>query len=468
MFQLHDYQHRLVNEARQEIAKGNKGVLIQSPPGSGKSVIIAEIIKKTTDKGGTVLFLVHRKELADQIANTLQLHNVDCSKVTIMTVVKARNKMHLMNRPTLIVTDETHHSRAKTYTEIYEHFSKSVRLGFTATPYRMNGKGFTDIYDSAIYGETVEDLIKNNKLAPFKYYGVNLTDEKLLKKASTGDYTKKSIDSAVDKAIYGDVVQHYQKLANGRKTILYAHSVEASERIAEEFKHHGITAVHADAKTPKKKREHIMQAFRQGEIQVLCNVDLISEGFDVPDCSCVIQMRPTASLVLFMQQSMRSMRYQPNKQAIIIDHVGNFTRHGLPNTLHNWSEHFEGTAKKKKSKASDDFPIKECGECFGIFEGNHERCPLCGAQIIIAEQVELDRVDTELVEINQAFTVDYTLVNYKKKDITDLNTLEDYYLFAIAHNKKPAWIKYAYEPVKHLSWPRFFQQLKPIKQKYNY
>lgn len=468
MFQLHDYQERLVKEARQEIVKGNKGVLIQSPPGSGKSVIIAEIIKRATDKGGTVLFLVHRKELAEQIAKTLQKHGVDIFKVKILTVVKARNKMHLMQTPNLIVTDETHHSRAKTYTEIYEHFSDSVRLGFTATPYRMNGKGFTDIYDSAVYGETVPDLIKKNNLAPFKYYSVNLTDQDALKKSSTGDYTKKSIDSAVDKAIYGDVVDHYKKLADGRRTILYAHSVDASESAAEEFNQHGITAVHADAKTPKVKREGIMRDFRNGEIQVLCNVDLISEGFDVPDCSCVIQMRPTASLVLFMQQSMRSMRYQPGKQAIIIDHVGNYTRHGLPNTEHNWAEHFEGTSKKKKRRSDNDLIMKDCLNCFGVFEGNPDTCPHCGYAVKTEEQKNLEKRTAELVEIDQSFTVDYTLINYSKKDKSELQTLEDYYLYAKAKNFKESWIKFQMPEYKSASFPKFYSDLKSIKQKYNY
>lgn len=469
MFQLHDYQNRLVNEARQEIAKGHKGVLIQSPPGSGKSVVIADVIKKTTEKGGHALFLVHRKELSEQITATLLQHDVDLWKVTIMTVGKAANRLNQIPYPTIIVTDETHHSRAATYMKIYDHFDKSVLLGFTATPYRMNGKGFTDIYTTAVYGETVEWLIENNNLAPFKYYGVNLADENLLKKSSTGDYTKQSIDNAVDKAIYGDVVQHYQKLANGRKTILYAHSVEASERIAEEFKHHGIEAVHADAKTPKSARERIMYDFKNGDIQVLCNVDLISEGFDVPDCSCVIQMRPTASLVLFMQQSMRSMRYQPNKQAIIIDHVGNFTRHGLPNTEHSWDDHFNGTAKNKKSnKMNDDLQMTDCPECFGVVEGKPEFCPLCGYEFQTEELKDLDKIDTELVEIDQSFKVDYTLINYAKKDKKELVTLDDYYLYAKAKNFKDSWIKFQMPELKGMNWPKFYQQLKPIKQKYNY
>ena len=126
------------------------------------------------------------------------------------------------------------------------------------------------------------------------------------------------------------------------KTILYAHSVEASKNIAEQFRNAGIYAEHADAKTSAVKRNEIMMNFKSGIIKVLCNVDLISEGFDVPDCTCVILARPTDSLVLFMQQAMRSMRYQPNKKALIIDHVGNYARHGLPDTPHDWNKYFKG------------------------------------------------------------------------------------------------------------------------------
>lgn len=467
MFKLHDYQTRLVNEARQKLAEGNRGVLIQSPPGSGKSVVIAEVIKLTTDRGGHVLFIVHRKELIEQIERTLIKHEVNLSRVTIMTVTKAKNRLHKMQEPTLIVTDETHHSRASTYRAIYDHFSDAFRLGFTATPYRMNGKGFTDIYDTAVFGKSVDWLIENNNLAPFKYYSVNLSDEQKLKESSTGDYTKASIDDAIGTAIFGDVVSHYRKLANGRRTILYAHSVESSKQIAEVFKKEGIEAVHADATTNKLERERIMQDFRDGRIQVLCNVDLISEGFDVPDCSCVIQMRPTASLVLYMQQAMRSMRYQPNKQAIIIDHVGNYSRHGLPNAEHDWHQYFIGFDKRKKKKGKE-LSLFECPSCFGVIEGRPKVCPHCEQPIDIEVKSGLDEVDTELVEIDLNFKVDYTLLNYARKSKEDLETLDDFYLYAKAKNFKEAWIKFQLPEFKTASWPRFYKELNAVKKKYNY
>ena len=415
-----------------------------------------------------MLFLVHRKELAEQIKGSLMKHEVNMHQVSILTVMKARNRLSTMQPPTIIVTDESHHSKARTYTEIYDYFPHAVRLGFTATPWRMNGKGFTDVYDTAVYGQQVQELIDNEKLADYDYYSVNIADEKALKKSSTGDYTKQSMDDAIDKAIYGDVVKHYRKIADGHKAILYAHSVDASRDIAEEFMDAGITAVHADAKTPKAERNKIMQDFRKGEIKVLCNVDLISEGFDVPDCSCVIQMRPTASLVLFIQQAMRSMRYQPGKRAIIIDHVGNYLKHGMPRQDRNWEPYFKGEAKKKKKKSLDDsIAIKECLVCFAVVEGNHAKCPYCGAGFEQKES-ELEKREATLTKIDESFKVDYTLVEYAMKDKEELQTLEEYYLYAKATNKKESWIKFVYEPVKDMNWPQFYQTLKPIKQKYNY
>ncbi|MBY7663998.1 DEAD/DEAH box helicase [Staphylococcus agnetis] len=468
-FNLYDYQQSLVDNARLQLAKHN-GVLIQAPPGSGKSVMIAEIIKLATEKGNRVLFIVHRKELIEQIKNTLTRHNVDLSMIDIYSEKRAKNNLAKLIPPKIIVTDETHHSRAKTYTEIYEYFSDAWRVGFTATPWRSNGKGFTDIYSTMVEGPTVEWLIDNNKLAPYKYKSIALVDSSKLKKSSTGDYTKKSMDEAVPKAIYGDIVSSYKKFANGQKTILYAHSVEASKSIADKFTQSGITAVHADAKTPKSEREKIMQDFRNNKVKVLCNVDLISEGFDVPDCTCVILARPTDSLVLYMQQSMRSMRYQPGKVATIIDHVGNYTRHNLPDFKHNWDEHFNGTDEKKKRKYKGDAEVglKNCDECYSVYESNLKFCPNCGHENEVIKE-ELENVEAELTDI-KPFKVDYTLQKYSKdnKDKSELKTLEDFYLYVKANNYKETWIKFNNPNYYNAPFPKLYADLKPIKQKYGY
>lgn len=458
-FILRDYQQELVDQARNAIAQGAKGVLVQSPAGSGKSVVIAEIAKLTINNGGRVMFLVHRKELVEQITKSFVQHEVDMNKVRIDTVIKTRNRLSTIEEPTLIITDETHHSRAKSYREIYDYFPNAWRLGFTASPWRMSGKGFEDIYDVMIHGKSVEWLIEHNSLAPFDYYSVTLTDLDKLKKSSTGDYTKKSMDEATSNAVYGDAVEHYKELANGQQAILYAHSVEASKEFTQAFNDKGIPAVHADAKTPKTEREAIMSGFRNSEFQVLCNVDLISEGFDVPDCNVVILLRPTASLVLHIQQSMRSMRYQPNKKATIIDHVANYTRHGIPTTEHEWT--LEDRATKGSGKTSGNtIPLKECTNCFGVVESKVLKCSLCGHEFEV-EINELETVDTKLEKIDQvSFKTDYEKIKWASKSTDELETVEDYVKYAEAKGYKKTWIKFQHPELKAMSWPQFYQTIK--------
>lgn len=466
-FKLYDYQENLVDQARHILLK-KSGVLIQSPPGSGKSVMIAEVVKNAVNKGSHILFIVHRKELSYQIENTLKKHGVDLTHVDILSEKRAKNIMHKLTPPKIIVTDETHHSRAKTYKDIYDYFPTALRVGFTATPWRANGKGFTDIYDEMVKGPSVEWLIKNNKLSDYEYKSVVLADESKLKKSSTGDYTKKSMDNAIPKAIYGNIVENYKKFANGQKTILYAHSVETSKDIAEQFRNAGINAEHADAKTSANERDRIMSDFKNGTIKVLCNVDLISEGFDVPDCTCVVLARPTDSLVLFMQQAMRSMRYQPNKKALIIDHVGSYARHGLPDTPHDWERYFKGSQSKRKKKQNDAPALAECTECFTVFETKLKACPNCGHELELEEQKSLEQKDAELTDI-KPFKVDYTIKRYSKdlKDKKDLKSLEDYYLYTKANNYKESWIKFNHPYYKQAPFPVLYADLKPIKEKYN-
>lgn len=467
MFQLYDYQQRLVDETRQAITSGSKGVFVQSPAGSGKSVVIAEIARLATEKENHVLFIVHRKELAEQIKKTFIKNEVDMDYVTIQTVIKAYNRREKIPYPQLIITDETHHSRAKTYQKLYKYFSEAFRLGFSATPWRMNGKGFADIYDTLVEGESVKWLIENNRLAPYRYFAENSIDRSHLKKNTTGDYDAKSVEEEFKGSrIFGDIVRHYKKYADGQKAIAYAPTIVISEMIAGEFQKSGIKAVHCDGKTPKKEREKIMQDFRDNKIDVLCNVDLISEGFDVPDCSCVILARPTKSLVLFIQQSMRAMRYQPNKTAIILDHVGNLFEHGLPDADREWTLKDRPGKGRKKSEPST---VKQCPDCMAWMDKKETKCSICGHEFK-TEPKDPEFVDGELEEVNKetfTLTTDYTKINrqekWRGKSKDDLESLEDYYYFAEARGYKKSWIKFNYPPMKNKPWPVFYQYINQLE-----
>ena len=430
-FQLHDYQERLVIKTRQAYADGYKSPCVVAPCGAGKSVIIAEIARMTTLKGNRVLFLVHRRELIDQIKETFQFNGVDLSLVYFGMVQTVVRRLERMNKPQLIITDENHHALAKSYRKIYDYFSDVPRLGFTATPIRLNGSGLGDVNDILIEEVSAKWLVENNFLSPYKYYAPQLIDTEKLKLNRLREFSSNSINAAMeDKTIYGDVIGHYKELADGEQAIAYCHSVEFSKEIAEQFNHHGIKAMHLDAKTPKEERDSIIQDFRDRKIKVLCNVDLIGEGFNVPDCSTVIMLRPTQSLSLFIQQSMRGMRYRPGKTSIIIDHVGNVNRHGLPDDDRQWS--LKG---RKEERAELTIKIKECTNCFAVFSPKEKSCPMCGhiPEVKERKEYEVDQ-QAELAEITES-----PVIQLDFREPSECKNMKELYELAKARQYKPGW-----------------------------
>lgn len=426
---LRPYQAKYIDRVREAYRQGYRAPCVIAPCGAGKSIIIGTIAKESAKKNNKVLFLVHRRELCDQIRRTFDLLEVPESCYHITMVQTVSKKLEQMEKPGLIITDENHHGLAATYRKIYDYFADVPRLGFTATPIRLNGSGLGDVNDLLIEEVTVSWLIANNYLAPFKYYAPKLINEDHLKLNRLKDFSNTSVDAAMkeNRTIFGDAVKHYKQLANGEKAIAYCHSVEASLDLAREFRDQEIRAEHIDAKTPKQERARIIEAFRSGLVQVLTNVDLIGEGFDVPDCSTVILLRPTQSLSLYIQQSMRGMRYQPGKRSIIIDHVGNVHRFGLPDQERSWS--LETVATKK-----NEVSIRTCRRCFSVFETNFSRCPFCGYVEIAAErtrELEIDP-DFELEEFKPTIVIDY-------REPSDCKNMKELYELAENKNYKRGW-----------------------------
>lgn len=436
-FKLFDYQQRIVDEARQKIGQGNNGVLIVSPPGSGKSVIIAEIARLTVSKGGRILFFVHRQELVNQILKSFQKQNVDLMNCTIMTVGKVANRLDRLPKPNLIICDESQHSRAKTYLKIFKYYSDVPRLGFSGSPWRMNGAGFDDIYSAMVKGPTVKWLIEHKKLSPYKYYSVTLFNDEKLKKSSTGDYTNQSINDSAKPTLYGDIVKTWMDKAFGQRTIVYAHDTQHSKQIAAEFRKAGISAKHCDSKTPSDERKRIMRDFRKGKITVLCNFGLVDEGYDVKECTCCVIARPTESLVFDIQATMRCMRYLPNKMATIIDHAANYTRFGLPDTPRQWS--LTGRPKKKGNNTSA-LPIRTCPHCWAVIPAQCKVCPQCGEEIPIDNEGMDTQDNVELEKVGEfKMTTDYQNNQYGKMKPDDADNVEELYKIAKARGYKPGW-----------------------------
>jgi superfamily II DNA or RNA helicase len=432
MIKLYNYQQELINHIKLALKQKFRAVCIVSPCGSGKSIIQGMIAASATKKKNKVLFLVHRKELLQQIEQTFICCGVDFNYCNIGMVQTVSRRLTNEPEPNIIITDENHHCLANSYVKIYEHFSDSILLGFTATPIRLNQGGLGVVYKKLVKGPTVKWLISNRFLSPFRLYSNRIIDTSKLH-IRNGDFKKDEVNELTEqKIVYGKTLKNWTKLAKDKKTIVYCSSIKASKELTKEFSQANISAAHLDAKTSSKDRENTINAFRNNKIKVLCNVDLFGEGFDVPDCECVILLRPTKSLSLYIQQSMRCMRYKENKEAIIIDQVGNCYIHGLPDDNREWS-----LESKKLKEAST---IKECKLCFAVVPTGVKICPYCGNEFLtmVRDSKPMEVKDIILEEIKSE-NILATKPHSYAEEIKDAKTLLK---FQLCKGYKPNWINY--------------------------
>lgn len=391
--QLRDYQEEVIEETRNAFRKGYKAPCVVLPCGGGKTVCFAYMANEhiKMDKNHYVWFLVHRRELVDQTLETFKMFNISTDNVLIGMVQSTSRNLDKFKRPTLIIFDEAHHATARTWTRITEAFNEVPKVGLTATPARTDGTGLGKIFDSLVVGVQASDLIRRGFLCEYDYYAPKLPHKFSLKERGR-DYDMKDLAEQFEKSkIYGDVLKYIDM---NRKTIIYCPTIEFSKNLSKQIE--GST--HFDGKTPKTERDQIIKDFRSGKIRVLLNVDLIGEGFDVPDCDCVILLRPTKSTVLYIQQSMRCLRPAPNKRAVIYDLAGNCYRHGLPTENRKWS--LDSRIKCKNESGEKDILCRQCKECLLVYEGSARLCPFCGViqpknirEIEEDKQAELEKIE---------------------------------------------------------------------------
>lgn len=455
MYELRSYQNDLINKIVNSMKKGHKKIIVQSPPRTGKTVVMAEIARKTTENKNRVMFLIHRKEVLEQAKNTFFQQNVDFSYLTDGMVQTLTRRVDKLPEPQLILVDEAHHILAKSYQRILKQFPNAFVLMFTATPIRTGKQQLDLVADDLIVGQSIHELTNQGFLAPFDYYSIDDINSKKLKKSSTGDYTANSMDQAVSKKIYGHIVENYKKLAKGMQAVVFTYSIESAKKIASEFNTAGYSAVELDGSTDKNERERIVQNFKNKKTTILVNVNLFTEGVDLPDVDCVIMARPTQSLALYLQFSMRCLNPKPGKKAIIIDHVANWKTFGLPNSDRDWKSAIV-TADKRDKKIKSTVPqgpqITQCDYCFAVVEVKSiqdGKCPMCGNPIKVHDP--LKETNDKLIKIEQNHEVmkRKELVNkminddlYKKvakKSLSELTTLKELQIYAKLHGYKPGW-----------------------------
>lgn len=450
-FKLRDYQQETIDNIYAELKDGKRSLVIQQPCRTGKTVIMAEIASRATSKGNRVLFIVHRIEIVEQVISTFKQQDVDMNLCRVGMVQTITRRIDKLDKPDLILVDEAHHVLADSYLRIVDSFPDAVKLMFTATPYRMSGDGFDKVADGLIQGKQVKWLIDHKRLSPVDYYAPKGIDEKLLK-THHGEFSNSSISEAIKPKIYGDAVKHYLKLAKGSNAVAYCHNIDSAKKLADEFNKQGISAKEVDGSTDSETRSKIIADFKDGRIKVLTNVELFTEGLDLPKVDTVIQLRPTQSLSLFLQFSMRSMNYREGKVAKIIDHVGNVERFGLPTQDRFWSLKTKNK-KSSKSNKSDVIPVTVCEKCFSTFYRNGSSiCPFCnaelatkGSDIEVDEQAQLtkivERKKERAIRIQKLMKgeVDKNIIGKKPSQLKSMAEIKAY---AKLHGYKDGWVYY--------------------------
>lgn len=397
-------------------------VLFQMPTGTGKTTVFSEIVRKAHLKSKKVLIVVHRTELVEQIAERLAQFEVDVGIISANIKSSRNHDVQVATIQTLsrreyppadiVIIDECHHSKAATYAKLWEIYPNARFLGVTATPVRINGEGFDDLFDVLIPLEKLSYFFEHKYLAPIKHLVCSIPDLSRVKQRMR-DYDIEMLRNVMlNNSLMANLVDSYKKHTSGKKTIVFAVDIEHSREIVQRYIGASIPAAHVDANTPKTERKEILSKFKSGEILVLSNVDIVSEGFDVPDCEAVQLARPTKSLVLYLQQVGRCMRPAPGKEfGIVLDNAGLWLEHGLSYIDREWT--LEGKKKPKKTTGHQ-------AEYIGLDEEG----------IVREVHVPSEAEGLELMELNE--------------ELERLLIFESFLRFAISKSHKPVSAIYKY------------------------
>lgn len=436
---LRDYQQSLLVNARAELAKGHKSVLCVCATGGGKSYIFMDMADRCK---GKVMILVHRGELKEQHIREFKKNGIPMDNIIVETVQTVYRRMDAYNDVRMVIADEAHLFMARTFKAVIDHFAGlgAFTIGFSASPCRLDGSSMSDIFTSMVEGPQTAELIKKKRLCPYEYYAPLTVDVSELKK-QRGDYVTSEVEALMEPAIYGKVIEEYKRLCPGKQAIAFCVSIAHSQQVAQQFRDAGISAAHVDGNTPRKAREAILADFLRGDIQILTNVNLFSEGISVDGIGAVIMLRPTASLALCLQQWGRGLRYQEGKVCTILDCVGNYTRHGLPDQHREWT--LEGKVKEHKEhdEETGEFKVRQCPYCYKCFENKGQKeCPYCH-EVYPTHPKELQAFEAiQLKKITEAeIKAEEERKARLKEDIRNARSAEDFFAIAKKNGYSHGW-----------------------------
>lgn len=418
MKMLWDHQPKIIEETRGLIRQGCKRILIESPTGSGKTVMGSYMLKGAHERGWDSWFVVHRIELVDQTAATFQKYGIPFGiiaagypqtdhKINICSIDTLKNMLAAgaLKVPKFAKWDEGHHIAADKWAVVYDQCREAVNVALTATPVRRDGRPLGKYFDAMVNGPTIPWLIEKGYLSDYEYFGPDVPDFSHAERKGL-DFSPSEVEKIMaGRAIVGSIVATWQRRASGLLTIGFAPNVKTSKLYVDAFRAAGIRSAHLDGETPKDQRRAVALAYARREIDVLWNVGLFGEGFDLSalagidvSIEALIKANPSHSLGADKQQNGRALRRKPRK-AVILDHCGNWTRHGMPDDVIKWS--LDKRPERVNGGGGTTVAITRCMKCYDIFRPTSPACPTCG-DIREVKERPMHYMPGELKEIERA------------------------------------------------------------------
>ena len=373
--QLRPYQVEAVDGARAELRRGAKRCLIVLPTGGGKTVVAAEIIHRAEERGSRTLFLAHRRELIVQTSDKLQRFGVRHGiimagqpralqhLVQVASIQTLAHHQDILSKVDLIFFDEAHHAAAGSYTKVLEWFPQARVVGLTATPWRLDGRGLADVFDGHVLVRTPKQLRDEGFLVPVGGWEFEAIDTSRAR-VQRGDYAVKDLAEEAGKPrVVGDIVEEWQRYAEGKRTVVFCVNIETSKLVAEKFRAAGVAAEHIDGEMATRERDAIVARLRSGETRVVCNCNVLTEGFDCPELEVCVLARPTLSTALYLQMVGRVLRPAQGKTgARIHDHAGCLAAHGHPYANRDYSPEVS-TRGERQTLDADTRRRNRCPSC---------------------------------------------------------------------------------------------------------
>lgn len=409
--QLRPYQEQIVEDTRKALRQ-HKRVLMQAPTGAGKTAITVFLMSQSAKNGKKSMFLVHQNELLFQTSKALWKQKLEHGVIAsgrgfsklpaqVASVLTLVNRLEKYEEPDLIIIDECHRSSAASYQKVLDAYPNAYVIGLTATPARTDGSGLDSVYTGIVIGPSVAQLIQAGFLAPYEIFAPpSALDISHINK-KMGDYDKSELAAEVDKPkITGEAVATYKKYANGKRCVVMCITLDHARHVCDSYRAAGVSAEVIEGKMTTREREAMLDRLVSGETLVVCNVNLMIEGVDIPMIEVIQWLRPTHSLIVWMQGNGRGLRPSEGKTHLtILDQVGNWHKHGLPDDDREWS--LEGKNKKsRKASEEPDLYIQQCGECFHIFKSGVDECPSCHGPVEKKTKREIEVIEGELQKID--------------------------------------------------------------------